>query len=92
MKIKFVLAVLVILFLLRLPADYNQIIRFVLLVGFAYLGYDNLKSNTVMAVIFFALAVLYQPLAPIKITQNTWNIIDVLVAAGLVYSAFTDRK
>jgi hypothetical protein len=92
MKIKFALAVLVILFLVGLPANYIELVRYLLMVGFAYMGFSNLKSSNNLAFIYFALAILYQPIFKISLGQDIWNVIDVIVAAGLVYSSFQDMR
>ncbi|MDA8595318.1 hypothetical protein N9L20_02450 [Flavobacteriaceae bacterium] len=92
MKIKFALAVLIILFLVGLPAKYIELIRYLLMVGFAYMGFDSLKSSKNESFIYFALAILYQPIFKISLGQDIWNVIDVIVVAALVYSSFRNMR
>ena len=92
MKIKFALAVLVVLFLVGLPPNYIELVRYLLMVGFAYMGFSTLRSSNNTAFIYFALAILYQPIFKISLGQDIWNVIDVIVAAGLVYSSFQDMR
>ncbi len=89
--IKILLAILLLLCLADWPYGYYQFVRFVAMVGFAYLAYDasqNKQSNAVF--IYIALAILFQPLFKIALGRTLWNIVDVVVALGLMISMFSN--
>ncbi|MBK8968359.1 MAG: hypothetical protein IPM36_17170 [Lewinellaceae bacterium] len=91
--IKIGLAILLFLCLLKMPYGYFQLVRFLALVGFAYLGWQAYESGQKnIAFIFFALALLFQPILKISLGRELWNVVDVIVGMGLVYSAFISHE
>ena len=87
--IKLTLSILFLLCLVHLPYGYYQIIRFCALLGFsllAYFSFEN-KQNTA-AIIYVGLAILFQPIFKIALGRAIWNIVDVIVAIGLISSIF----
>lgn len=90
--IKIILALLFLLSLLKLPYGYYELVRFLALVGFsvlAYKGYE--RGHQVQMVIYIALAILFQPLFKISLGRTLWNVVDVVVAVGLLISVFTAK-
>jgi hypothetical protein len=62
------------------------------MVVFVVLGYYAIEGKReVGAIIYFALAVLFQPLIKIALGRTIWNIIDVVVGIGLIVSIVLDR-
>lgn len=91
--IKIALAILFFLCLLKLPYGYYELVRFLALIGFAYLAYQaNQENNNTAAIIYTALALLFQPFFKIALGRELWNIVDVVVAIGLIVSIFQKRK
>lgn len=91
--IKIGLAILLFLCLLKMPYGYFQLVRFLAMAGFAYLGwlaYEAGQKNS--AFIFFALTLLFQPIIKISLGRELWNIVDVIVGIGLIYYTFRDTK
>ncbi|MDR0683324.1 MAG: hypothetical protein LBG15_16010 [Dysgonamonadaceae bacterium] len=87
--IKIVLSILLMLCLADMPYGYYQFVRFIALVGFAVLAYFALEQGKkTEIVVFIALAVLFQPLFKIALGRTLWNIVDVIVAVGLIISLF----
>lgn len=87
------LAVLLLMCLLSFPYGFFIVVRIIALVVFGILAmhaYED-KTETPMY-IYIALAVLFQPFLKIPLGRDLWNIIDVLVAIGLVVSIFKARK
>lgn len=85
--IKFLLVILLFLCLLNMPYGFYQLVRFVALVGFGVLAYRaHEQENKTAFVIFIALALLFQPFMKIALGRIIWNILDVIVAIGLVIS------
>lgn len=84
--IKLIVAVLLLLCLADMPYGFYQLVRFVAAVAFAYLSYDYFKSKKdVMGFVFAALALLFQPLFKVSLGRTLWNLVDILVALGLLY-------
>ena len=84
--VKLIVAVLLLLCLADMPYGFYQLVRFVAAVAFAYLSYDYFKSKKdVMGFVFAALALLFQPLFKVSLGRTLWNLVDILVALGLLY-------
>ena len=63
------------------------------MVGFVILAYHEYeRRNIPLVIVFVALAFLFQPLAKISLGRQLWNIVDVVVAVGLVVSIFVFNR
>ena len=72
-----------------MPYSYYELVRFVALVGFAFLSYKHYENgNKSMSFIFAALAILFQPLFKIALGRTLWNILDVVIGILLIISLF----
>ncbi|SMC53787.1 DUF6804 family protein [Cellulophaga tyrosinoxydans] len=92
-SIKIILAVTFFICLFNMPYGYYELVRFVALVGFgilAYYAYQN--NNTAFAVIYVALALLFQPLFKIALGRTLWNIVDVIVGLFLIISLIKNKE
>ena len=88
--IKIVLAILLFLCLLKMPYGFYELVRFVALVGFGVLAYKaHQEERKTELIIYVALALLFQPFFKIALGRMLWNIVDVIVAVGLILSLFT---
>ncbi len=69
-----------------MPYGFYVLVRFCAAAAFVYLsyGYFKTKSNG-LGFVFAALALLFQPFIKIALGRAIWNIVDVLVALGLVF-------
>jgi hypothetical protein len=45
-----------------------------------------------LAVTFGALALLFQPFAKIALGRAMWNVVDIVVAIGLIVLVIADKK
>ncbi len=91
--IKVVLSVLFLLCLIDMPYGFYQLIRFIALIGFGVLAYKSYqKERQTEFVIYLILAVLFQPIFKIYLGRTIWNIIDVVVAIGLLYSVVNNKN
>ncbi len=91
--IKILLALLFFLCLADMPYGFYQFVRFIGLVGFAILAYQaNQQNNQTEALIYGALALLFQPFFKISLGRELWNVIDVVVGLGLLVSIFFKNK
>ena len=83
--LKLIIAVLLLLCLADMPYGFYQLVRFVAAGAFAYLSYDYFKlKKEGLGFVFAALALLFQPFFKIALGRVVWNIVDVIVAIGLV--------
>lgn len=91
--IKILLALLFFLCLADMPYGFYQFVRFIGLVGFAILAYQAYQQNNqTEALIYGALALLFQPFFKISLGRELWNVIDVVVGLGLLVSIFFKNK
>jgi hypothetical protein len=91
--VKIVLAILFFICLAKMPYGYYEFVRFIAMIGFAFLAYksNELGRHTEMF-IYIALAILFQPFLKIALGRELWNIVDVGVGIGLITSLFIKTK
>ena len=91
--VKSVIAILLLLCLFKMPYGFYHLVRFAAMAAFAYLSYDYFKSKKDgLGLLFAALALLFQPFCKIALGRVIWNIVDVAVAAGLVFLIVSSLK
>ena len=85
--IKITLAILLLLCLMDMPYGYYQLVRWAAMVGFAILAYhaSEAKRNKEV-IIYVGLALLFQPFFKVALGRPLWNMMDVLVAFGLIWT------
>ena len=85
----FIIAALLFACPFDLPYGYYQFVRWAAMVGFAVLAYDYWERNEKpLAIGFVGLALLFQPLAKVVLGRELWNVVDVVVGAGLIWLAW----
>ena len=63
------------------------------MVVFAVMAYQYyVKKQELWAVVFGALALLFQPFFKVALGRTMWNIVDVVVAIILLFMAFNDKN
>lgn len=91
--VKIVIAVLMLLCLADMPYGFYELMRFVVTLGFGYLAYDYYQVGLMKwAVAFCVLLLLFQPFFKLALGRELWNIIDMAVAAVMVYLLIRDYK
>lgn len=91
--IKLTLSILFLICLLQMPYGYYQAVRFIGFLGFALLAYFSYQENRkAEVIIFISLALLFQPFIKVALGRTVWNIVDVIVSAGLIISLFVKPK
>lgn len=91
--IKITLAILFFLCLAKMPYGYYQLVRFLALIGFGILAYQaNHQGKHTEMIIYGALALLFQPFFKIALGRELWNIVDVIVGIGLLFSVLLKPK
>ena len=87
--IKIGLSIFLILCLTDMPYGYFQFVRFISLIGFAVLAYHaNQQDKHTEVIIYVVLALLFQPFLKISFGRTLWNIVDLVVAIGLIMTIF----
>ena len=91
--IKISLAILFFLCLLDMPYGFYMFVRFSALIGFGVLAMQSFREGKqTELVIYFALAILFQPIFKIALGRQLWNIVDVIVGVGLLVSIIAKAK
>ena len=91
--LKILFAILLLLCLLHMPYGYYQFIRFVAMVAFTIMAYQYSQNEKgEMAITFGALALLFQPFFKIALGRAMWNVVDVVVAIGLVILWWQEQR
>ena len=84
-QISIVLAALLLLCLAPMPYGYYQMVRFVAMVVFAVMAYRYYEEKkNQLAIVFGALALLFQPFIKVALGKAIWNVVDVVVAIALI--------
>ncbi len=91
--IKIVLTILLFLCLVDMPYGYYQFVRFAAMIGFGILAFQSSESeNKTYVIVYGALALLFQPFFKIALGRELWNLVDVIVAIGLIISLFIKKQ
>lgn len=88
--IKIGLAVLLFLCLWKMPYGYYQMVRVVSMIGFGILALSAKEDKERW--IYIVLCLLFQPFIKVALGRVLWNIVDVMVAIGLLISIKSDKK
>lgn len=89
--IKFLLAIMLLLCLLKMPYGYFQFIRIAGAIGFGYLCYSEFQQQRSITGLLCALCtILLQPVFKIHFTREIWNKIDVIIAIFLLIWTIID--
>lgn len=84
---KLILSILLLLCLADMPYGYYQFVRFAGLLGFAFLAYQAKQQGRQTEMwIYSGLALLFQPFFKIALGRQLWNLVDAVVAVGLLLS------
>lgn len=84
--LKLLLALMLLLCLAHMPYGYYELVRFVAMVAFAVMAYRYYgERKEGLAMVFGGLSLLFQPFVKVALGRGLWNLIDVVVAALLVF-------
>lgn len=91
--LKLIVAIILLLCLADMPYGFYTLVRFVSAFAFAYISYDYFKSKKDgLGFVFAALALLFQPFFKFALGRTIWNVVDVIVAVGLLYLLISSFK
>lgn len=92
-QIEIILAVLLLLCLAPMPYGYYQFVRFVAMVVFAVIAYRYYEEKkNQLAIVFGALALLFQPFIKVALGKAMWNVVDVVVAIALILLWYRNKN
>ena len=91
--VQIVLVALLLLCLVPMPYGYYQLVRFFSMVIFGVMAYQYWnKEKKALAVAFGALALLFQPIFKVALGRMIWNIVDIVVAIGLLVLVLVNKN
>lgn len=92
-QIYLIFSVLLLLCLAPMPYSYFQFIRLIATIAFGVMAFRYFQKNKeFLAYTFGTLALLFQPFFKIALGRTVWNIVDVIVAIGLIILFFYEKK
>lgn len=84
---------MLLLCLAPMPYGYFQLLRFVAMVAFSWMAYGYyVEKKEKLMVTFGALALLFQPFIKVTLGRGLWNVVDVVVAALLLFLVFGRKE
>ena len=90
---KLILAVILLLCLAPVPYGYFQLVRLFSTIAFGLMAYRYYKEGKEkLAYTFGTLVLLFQPFYKISLGRTLWNVIDVIVALGLIALFIWERR
>ena len=90
--IKIILSILFLICLLDMPYGYYQFVRFIGMISFGLLAFENYQNNQTWFVIWISSALLINPFFKLALGRDMWNIVDVIWAVLLIVSIFLNNK
>ncbi|MCS7052499.1 MAG: hypothetical protein NZM09_02055, partial [Ignavibacterium sp.] len=86
--INILLSILLLVCLFDMPYGYYQLVRFVATAVFGLYAYHFYEQeNKLLFVLYLSLALLFQPFMKITLGRTIWNIVDVIIAAWLLFNS-----
>ena len=84
-KVYLIIAAMMLLCLAPMPYGYFQLVRFLSTIAFGVMAYRYfMERKEWLAYTCGTLALLFQPFYKIALGRTVWNIVDVIVAIGLI--------
>ena len=90
--IKITFVILFLVCLLDMPYGYYQFVRFIGMIGFGLLAFENYQKNQTWFVIWISSALLINPFFKIALGRDMWNIMDVIWAVLVVISIILNKR
>lgn len=90
--IKIGLSILFLVCLLDMPFGYFQLVRFLGMIGFSILAFNNYHKNQLWFVVWASSAILINPFFKIALGREIWNVVDLIWVVLLIVSIFINKK
>lgn len=92
-QVYLILAAMMLLCLAPMPYGYFQLVRFLATLAFGVMAFRYYQERKEwLAYSCGTLALLFQPFYKIALGRTVWNIVDVIVAVGLIALFFYEQK
>lgn len=92
-KVYLIIAALMLLCLAPMPYGYFQLVRFLATLAFGVMAFRYYQERKEwLAYTCGTLALLFQPFYKIALGRTVWNVVDVIVAIGLILLFFYEQK
>ena len=89
---KIILAIALLICLLPMPYGYFILIRYVSTIFFGIMAYNSyLEKQNELCIACVGLSVLFQPIFKLPLGREVWNLVDVIVAAFLIYLFWKEK-
>ena len=85
-SIKILLIVLFILCLFDWQYGFYQFVRFIGMIGFGILAYNEYEKNTNLFLIWLSSLILINPFFKIALGKEIWNVVDIVWVVIILYS------
>ena len=90
---KIFLSIILFICLLDMSYGYYQFARFACMIAFALLAYFSFEQKrNAEVIIYIGLILLFQPFLKVALGRTIWNVVDVVVAVGLIVSIVDSAK
>lgn len=71
------------------PYNYYTLVRWLAFLTGGYMAWGLYQSGQrPLALLFVGIAVLFNPLAPFRLSRDTWEILDLVCAAVFLFGAY----
>jgi hypothetical protein len=87
-----ILSTLFLLCLFNWNYGYYQLVRFLGMIGFIYLTYQERNSKTIWFYLWLCSAILINPFFKIALDRAIWNIVDIIWALLLIGDIFLSKS
>ena len=86
------LSVLFLLCLLDWQYGFYQLVRFLGMIGFGILAFDEYENDRSWFVVWISSLILINPLFKISLGRDIWNIVDIIWVILLIYSIYKTKN
>jgi hypothetical protein len=90
--IKIILCILFLGCLFDMPFGYFQLVRFIGMIAFGILAYNNFEKNQSWFIIWVGSSILINPFFKIALGRMIWNVVDLIWVALLVISLLKNKE
>ena len=90
-RVKLSLCLLFLLCLLDWQYGFYQLVRFLGMIGFAVLAFDDYEKNRSWSIFWISSLILINPFFKISLGRELWNIVDVIWSIFLAYSIYIKK-
>ena len=90
--VKISLSILFLLCLLDWQYGFYQLVRFLGMIGFGILAFDEYENDRSWFVVWISSLILINPIFKISLGRDIWNIVDIIWVILLIYSIYKTKN